>query len=96
LRVGVAGEGLGGLSEKEPPPVSSSLIGEVIVSSAGSDGQDEDGISKIGLVDDMPELGVGPNRIGGGDDYLGGECIRSVEGCGSTTEDDEGEETSCG
>nr|GFC21339.1 hypothetical protein [Tanacetum cinerariifolium] len=82
LRVRVAGEGLGGLLEKEPPLVSSSLIGEVIVSSTGSDGLDEEGISGIGSVDATPELGAGQNGIG--------------KGCGSTIGDGGGGETSCG
>nr|GFD42556.1 hypothetical protein [Tanacetum cinerariifolium] len=93
LRVGVAGGGLGGLSGKEPPPVSSSLIREVIVSSIGSVGLDEEGISGIGSVDATPELGAGPNEIDEGEDYLGGEGIGSVEGCGSTTGDGGGGET---
>nr|GFD00482.1 hypothetical protein [Tanacetum cinerariifolium] len=74
----------------------SSLIGEVIVSSTGSDGLDKEDISGIGSVDAMPELGAGPYGIGGGEDCLGGKGIVSVKGCGSTTGDGEGGETSCG
>nr|GFC20151.1 hypothetical protein [Tanacetum cinerariifolium] len=55
-----------------------------------------EGISRIGSVNATPELGVGLNGIGGGEDCLGGEGIGSVEGCGSTTGDGRGGETSCG
>nr|GFB27513.1 hypothetical protein [Tanacetum cinerariifolium] len=55
--------------------------------STGSDGLDEEGISGIGSVDATLKLGAGPNVIGKGEDYLGGEGIGSVEGCGSTTGD---------
>nr|GFC11518.1 hypothetical protein [Tanacetum cinerariifolium] len=76
-----------------PTPTVGLRVG---VAGGGLDGVDEEGISGIGSVDATLELGAGPNVIGKGEDCLGGEGIGSVEGCGSTTGDGGGRETSCG